>query len=376
MQGKCILIIAKINTITTVRPEPVEGRRSWFDKALLSIVEGLTTNGINVVINYATLNGCIAFVIFVAVCAGPAAAADATYPVKPIRMIIANVAGGTSDILARVIGARLTESWGQQIIVDNRPGGSGLIGNEMLVKAAPDGYTYLLADLGSTTITVLMHGKAAIDLQRDYAPVTIVSYSPHLFCVHPSVPAANVRQVIALAKAQPGKLNFATSGQTTAPHWAGIMLASRVGIDWAYIPGKGGAQAVLDVASGQADVLFNGMLATLPYVRGGKLKLLAVTSAQRNAALPDAPTFAESGIADFVTGSWQGILAPAKMPPEIVAKLQAETRRILLTPDVKEKLAGQGADPLGTTSADAAEFMRRERERMVKLIRDSAGKNQ
>ena len=318
----------------------------------------------------------LAVVVATAACAGPAGAADSTYPAKPIRMIIANVAGGTSDILARVIGAKLTESWGQQIIVDNRPGGSGLIGNEMLVKAAPDGYTYLIADYGSTTITVLMHGKATMDLQRDFTPVTIVSYSPHLFCVHPSVPAANVKQFIALAKAQPGKLNFATAGQTTSPHWAGIMFAHRTGIDWAYIPGKGGAQAVLDVASGRADVLFNGMLATLPYVKGGKLKLLAVTSGQRNAALPDTPTFAESGIPDFVTGSWQGILAPGKTPPEIVAKLQAEAHRILLTPDVKEKLSGQGAEPMGTTPAETVEFMRRERERMARLIRDSAGRNQ
>ena len=319
---------------------------------------------------------CGSLAFMAAICAGPAGAADAPYPVKPVRMIIANVAGGTSDILARVIGAKLTESWGQQIIVDNRPGGSGLIGNELLVKAPPDGYTLLMADFGSTTTTVLMQGKATIDLQRDYSPVTIVSYSPHLFCVHPSVPANNVKAVIALAKAQPGKLNFATAGQTTAPHWAGILLASRYGIDWTYIPGKGGAQAVLDVASGQADVLFNGMLATLPYVRSGKLKLIAITSAKRNAALPDAPTFAESGVPDFVTGSWQGILAPGKTPPEIVAKLQAETHRILFTPDVREKLAGQGADPMGTTPAETVDFMRRERERMTKLIKDSAGKNQ
>ena len=316
-----------------------------------------------------------ALAILAAICAAPAGAAEPAYPVKPIRMIIANVAGGTSDILARVIGAKLTESWGQQIIVDNRPGGSGLIGNELLVRSPPDGYTLLLADFGSTTTTVLLQPKAAIDLQRDYAPVTIVSYSPHLFCVHPSVPANNVKAVIALAKAQPGKLNFATSGQTTAPHWAGILLASRYGIDWTYIPGKGGAQAVLDVASGQADVLFNGMLATLPYVKSGKLKLIAITSAKRNAALPDAPTFAESGVPDFVTGSWQGILAPGKTPPEIVAKLHAETHRILFTPDIKDKLAGQGADPMGTTPAETAEFMRRERERMMKLIKDSAGKN-
>jgi tripartite-type tricarboxylate transporter receptor subunit TctC len=317
-----------------------------------------------------------ALVLATVLSAGYAGAADNAYPGKPIRMIVANVAGGTSDILARVVGARLTESWGQQIIVDNRPGGSGLIGNELLVKAPPDGYTLLMADFGSTTTTVLMHDKAGIDVQRDYSPVTIVSYSPHLFCVHPSVPAASVKAVIALAKARPGKLNFATAGQTTAPHWAGIMLASRFGIEWTYLPGKGGAQAVLDVASGQADVLFNGMLATLPYVKSGKLKLIAITSAKRNAALPDAPTFAESGIADFVTGSWQGILAPGKTPPEIVAKLQVETHRILFTPDVKDKLASQGADPMGTTPAESVEFMRRERERMVKLIRDSAGQNQ
>ena len=309
-------------------------------------------------------------------CAGHAGAADPTYPVKPVRMVIANVAGGTSDILARVIGAKLAESWGQQIIVDNRPGGSGLIGNEMVARAPADGYTYLLADLGSTTITVLMQARPTIDLQRDFAPVTIVAYSPHLFCVHPSVPAASVRQLIALARAQPGKFNFATAGQTTSPHWAGIMLAQRAGIDWTYIPGKGGAQAVLDVASGQADVLFNGMLATLPYVRSGRLKLLAVTSAERNAALPDAPTMAQAGIPDFVTGSWQGILAPGKTPPEIVAKVQTETRRILLTPDVKEKLSGQGAQPMGTTPAETAEFMRGERERLGRLIRDSAGRNQ
>jgi tripartite-type tricarboxylate transporter receptor subunit TctC len=149
-----------------------------------------------------------------------------------------------------------------------------------------------------------------------------------------------------------------------------------MGIVWTYIPGKGGAQAVLDVASGQADVLFNGMLATLPFVKSGKLKLIAVTSARRNSVLPDTPTFAESGIADFVTGSWQGILAPAKMPPDIVARLQAETRRILFTSDVKEKLAAQGAEAQGATPAETAEFMRRERERIGKLIRDSAGGNQ
>ena len=310
------------------------------------------------------------------VAATPAAAAEPDFPAKPIRFVIANLAGGTSDILARVVGAKLTESWKQQVIVDNRPGASGLIGNEIVAKAPPDGYTFLVADLGSTTITVLTQSKTSIDLQRDFAPVTIISYSPHLFCVHPSVPAANVKQFIALAKAQPGKFNFATAGQTSAPHFSGMLFAHLTGIKWEYIPGKGGAQAVLDVASGQADVLFNGMLATLPYVKSGKLKLLAVSSEKRNPSLPDTPTIIESGVRDFVTGSWQGILAPGKTLPEIVAKMQTETHRILFTPEVREKLSGQGAEPMGATPAETAEFMRRERERWGKLLRETNFKGQ
>ncbi len=319
---------------------------------------------------------CGAIAAVVAAVAGAAGAADPEYPAKPIRFVIANLAGGTSDILARVIGAKLTESWKQQVIVDNRPGAGGLIGNEIVAKAPPDGYTFLVADLGSTTITVLSQGKASFDLERDLAPVTLISYSPHLFCVHPSVPVTTVKQFIAFAKARPGKLNFSTAGQTTAPHFAGMLFTKLTGIEWTYIPGKGGAQAVLDVATGQADVTFNGMLATLPFVKSGRLKLIAVSSEKRNPSLPDTPTIVESGVPGFVTGSWQGIVAPGKTPPEIIARLQAEVRRILLTPDVKEKLSGQGAEPLGSTPAEAAEFMRRERERWGALIRETSARAQ
>ena len=315
-----------------------------------------------------------AFIAATTCVAASAIAAEAEYPVKPIRFVIANLAGGTSDILARVIGAKLSDTWKQQVIVDNRPGASGLIGNEIVAKSAPDGYTFLVADLGSTTITALTHGKGAVDLQRDFSPVTIISYSPHLFCVHPSVPAANVKQFIALAKKQPGKFNFATAGQTTAPHFSGMLFEHLTGVRWEYIPGKGGAQAVLDVASGQADVLFNGMLATVAYVKSGRLKLLAVSSEKRNAALPETPTILESGVPDFVTGSWQGIIAPGKTPPEIVTKMHAETRRVLFTAEVKEKLSGQGAEPMGSTPAETTEFMRRERERWSNLLRVTGNK--
>jgi tripartite-type tricarboxylate transporter receptor subunit TctC len=309
--------------------------------------------------------------ILIALHAGSVAAAEPAYPVKPIRFIVANAPGGTSDILARLIGPKLSDTWKQQVVVENRAGGSGLIGIETVAKAAPDGYTYLVADLGSTTITALTHGKGTVDLPRDFAPVTIISYSPHLFCVHPSVPVNSVRQLISLARAQPSKLNFATAGATSAPQFAAMLFAQRTGIDWVYIPGKGGAQAVFDVMSGQADVLFNGMLATLPHVRSGKLKVIAVTSAKRNAALAETPTVSESGVPDFVTGSWQGILAPAKIPPDVLSRMHAETSRALLTPEMKERLSGQGADAVASSPSETAEFMRRERDRWSKLIRDT-----
>jgi tripartite-type tricarboxylate transporter receptor subunit TctC len=309
-------------------------------------------------------------------CTGMARAADPEYPSRTVRLVVANLAGGTSDILARLIGAKLADTWKQQFIVDNRPGASGLIGNELVVKSPPDGYTYLVADLGSTTITSLTRAKPTYDLARGFSPVTIISYSPHLFCVHPSVPVSNIKQLIALAKAQPGKLNFSTAGQTSAPHFAALLFMQRTGVTWEFIPGKGGAQAVLDLVTGQADITMNGMLATLPHVKSGKLKLIAVSSEKRNPELPNALTIQESGVPDFVTGSWQGILAPAKTPPEIIAKMQAETKRVLFAPEMKSLLSKQGAEPMGSTPEETTAFMNGERERWGKLIRDTGYKLQ
>lgn len=299
--------------------------------------------------------------------------AQAQYPAKPIRLVVPFPAGGTSDILGRILGYRLAEKWGQQLIVDPRPGAAGAIGAEAVMRAPADGYTLLITDVGSLLINQLLHPKVAYDLTRDFAPVTLVSYSPHLFCVHPSVPAASVAEFIALAKKRPGVLNFASS-PGGAPFLAGLMFAHRTGIEWTYITGRGGAQSVMDVVSGQADVLFNGMLATLPHVRSGKLKLLAVSSEQRNSALPNVPTIAESGVPGFVTGSWQGILAPRAVPAEIVSKLHADIARILALPDVKEKLAGQGADPLPAPPAEMERFLREERDRWANLIRETGYK--
>jgi len=296
----------------------------------------------------------------------------ASYPSRAIRVIVPFPPGGTSDILVRQLGVRLTEGWGQQLVVENRAGAAGAIGAEAAAHAQPDGYTLLLSDVGSLLIAQLLSPKPAFDLNRDFAPITLVSYSPHLLCVHPSVPATDVKSLIALAKRRPDALNFASS-PAGAPYLAGLMFSHGAGIRWMYITGRGGAQSVLDVASGQADVLFNGMLATLPYVRSGRLKLIAVSSSQRVASLPETPTVAET-LPGFVTGSWQGLLAPAGTPSDIVAKFHAALARVLALPDIREKLATQGAETLAGPPAETARFLLDERSRWAQLIRETGYK--
>lgn len=299
----------------------------------------------------------------------PGIVAAQTYPGKPIRIIVPFPPGGTSDILTRLIGAKLTESWGQQVIPDNRPGANGNIGADMVARAAPDGYTLVLMDVGNLSISPSVFAKMPFDIIRDFAPVTVVSYSPHILASHPSMPARTVKEVIALAKARPGKLNYAT-GLGGAPHMAGLMFAHRAGINWAYIPTKGGAANILITTTGEADLLFNGMLATLPHTKSGRLRLIAVSSDKRFPTLPDTPVVAETpGLEGFVTGSWQGVLAPAKTPPEIVAKLQGEIARIIHAPDTKGKLSGQGADPIGNSPAEMAKWLAAEKDRWAKLIK-------
>lgn len=296
-------------------------------------------------------------------------AAQTTYPQKTLRVIVPFPPGGTSDILARSLGVRLTEQLGQQVVVENRTGAAGQIGGEAAARAPADGYTLLLTDIGSLLIAQLLNPKPAFDLVRDFSSVTLISYSPHLLCVHPSVPVGTVKELIAAAKRRPDGFNFASS-PAGAPYLAGLMFAHRTGVKWNYITGRGGSQSVLDVASGQADVLFNGMLATLPYVKNGRLKLVAVSGEKRATALPTTPTVAET-LPGFVTGSWQALLAPAGTPAEATNRLAGTLARILALPDVKEKLAAQGADTLGTSSAEAQRFITTERDRWAALIRET-----
>jgi tripartite-type tricarboxylate transporter receptor subunit TctC len=311
--------------------------------------------------------------LLLALCAAVPPVAAQTYPAKPIRIIVPFPPGGTSDILSRLIGPRLTEKWGQPVIVESRPGAAGAIAMELVAKSAPDGYTLVLTDVGTLVILPVLYPKTSYGVQ-DFAPITTISYSPHLLCVHPNVPVTTVPQLIALAKKRPGVLNYASS-PAGAPYLAGLQFAHRAGLKWEYITGRGGAQSIMDVMTGQADVLFNGMLATLPPVKSGKLRLLAVTGEKRHASLPDTPAVAEF-IPGFLTGSWQGLLAPARTPPEVVATLNAEVARVLFTPDMKQRLQAQGADPIGTPAAESAQFLRDERDRFTRLTKETGYKPQ
>ena len=290
------------------------------------------------------------------------------YPTKTIRIIVPYPAGGTSDILARLLSAKLNDVFGQTLIVDNRPGANGNIGADLVAKSAPDGYTLLLADLGALTISPSIY-KLPFDVVKDFAPVTMVTYSPHLLAVHPAVPVKTVKELVALAKSKPGLLNFAVSGIGGAPHLAGVAFEAQTGVKWTYIPYKGGSDAIIGLASGQADAIFNGMLATYPHVKSGKLKLIAVSSSKRVASIPDVPTVAEAGLKDFETGSWQGVVAAAGTPKDIVGRLNGEISRVLGTPDMKENLAKQGAEVYTMTPEQLGNWLKTEIDKWAKVVK-------
>lgn len=311
----------------------------------------------------------IAAALALVVAAGAAFAQ--AYPAKPIRIIVPFAAGGTSDILARAIGPKLTAAWGQPVVIENKTGANGNVGAEFVVRSAPDGYTMLLSDVGALAISPSVYPSLPFDPIKDFAPVIMVSYSPHVLAVHPSVPANSIKELIAFAKANPGKLNFANSGTGGAPHLAGVDFAQRADIKWTYIQYKGGSAATTDVVAGVSNVLFNGMLATYPSVKGGRLRGLAVTSAERAASAPDLPTVAESGMPGFVTGSYQGLLAAAGTPREVVAKLNAELSRALSTPEIKDMLAKQGTEVRAGTPEALGTFIAAEKARWATVVRDA-----
>ena len=304
----------------------------------------------------------------------PLAAVAQTWPTKTIRMLIPFPPGGTSDILARMIGPKLTEAWGPLVLVDNRVGAGGNIAMEVTARAPADGYTMVLTDLGGLAISPSVYTKLSFDIIRDLTPVSMVSYSPHLLTVHPSVPVKTVKELIALAKANPGKLNVPV-GLGSAPHLAGLSLEQRMGVKWVYVPTKGGQAAVMTLATGEGDLMFMGMLQIMPHVKSGRLKLIAVSSEKRDVNLPGTPTVGETaGLEGFVTGSYQGIMGPGKLSPEIVNKMSNEVRRILALPDIKEKLALQGTVQLTMSPPEMGKWIASEKDRWANVIKISGFK--
>ncbi len=290
------------------------------------------------------------------------------YPSKAVRIIVPYPAGGTSDILSRLLSPKLNEAFGQSVIVDNRPGANGNIGADLVAKSGPDGYTLLLADLGALAISPSIY-KLPFDPAKDLAPVTMVAYSPHLLAVHPSVPVKTTQELISLARSKPGRMNFAVSSIGGAPHLAGVAFEAQTGIKWAYIPYKGGSDAIIGLASGQADAIFNGMLATYPHCKSGKLKLLAVSSAKRLASIPEVPTVAEGGLKDFETGSWQGVLAAGNTPRDVLARLNSEIVKAFSTAEMKENLTKQGAEVYPMTPEQLGTWLKKEIDKWAAIVK-------
>ena len=298
-----------------------------------------------------------------------AQSAPANFPSKPIKIVVPFPAGGTSDVLARMLGQKMTDSWGQPVLIENKPGSSGNLGADVVAKSAPDGHTLVLMDVGNLVISPALF-KLPFTVEKDFAPVAMVAYSPHLLAVSTKVPANTPAELVAYAKAQKGKLNYAVAaGMGSASHLAGVMYAQRNGIEWGYVPYKGGAQAITDLIGGQVDVMFNGMVATYPHVKAGKIKLIAISSTKRNAQMPDTPTVAES-LPGFLTGSFQGLLAPAGTPKAVIDKLHAEVQRIAAMPEVRERLTTLGAEPSAMSPAEFGYWLKAEIPAMAKIVKD------
>ena len=291
------------------------------------------------------------------------------YPAKPIRIIVPFAPGGATDILARAIGQKMTEGLGQPVIVDNRPGAGGNIGSDVVAKAQPDGYTLLMGGVGPNAINATLYPKLPYDAANDFAAVAHVANVTNLLVVHPSVPAKSVKELIAIAKARPGKLTHASSSPGSAGHLAGEMMKIMAGIDMVTVNYKGSAPALVDLISGQVDLMFDNMPPSLPHIKSGKLKALAVSGGERTSVFPDLPTIAESGLPGFDAGSWFGILAPAGTPPAIVNRLNAVIVKSLTSPELRERLSSQGAAPVGGTPEQFGRHIRAEIAKWAKVIK-------
>ena len=296
--------------------------------------------------------------------------AQPPYPAKPVRIIVPSSPGGGTDIIARIMTPKLTERLGQQIIVDNRPGAGTIIGIELAAKAAPDGYTLLVAP-STLAINPAMYRKIPYDALRDLAPITQLIAAPNMLVVHPSIPAKTVKELIAFARARPGQINYASAGLGTNPHLSMELLQSMTGLKMTHIPYKGLAPGIVDLLAGHVSVAVATMLTGLPHVRTGRLRCLGTTGAKRAAVLPEMPTVSEAGVSGYEASQWYGVLAPAQTPKEIVARLHGELVRILQAQDMRDRLIADGTDPVGSSPEEFARYLREETVKWAKVAKDA-----
>ena len=293
------------------------------------------------------------------------------FPSRPIRMVCPSAPGGTTDLVARLVGQRLTETWGQQVIVDNRPGAGGVIGTELTARSAPDGHTMMIGTITSHAINPVLHKKLNFDPIRDFQPVSLIVSSPQLLAVHPSLPVKSVKELIALAKAKPGSISYGSAGIGNSSHFVVELFKSLTGTDLHHIPYKGSGPAINGLLTREAQMIITGVLALHPHIKAGRLRAVAVTSAKRVSALPDIPTIMESGVPNFDVNSWFGVFMPAGVPKAIVMKTNSELRKMLAIPEISQKLVEMGADPASSTPEEFGAYVASELARWSKVARST-----
>ncbi len=296
------------------------------------------------------------------------------YPNKPVRIVVPFAAGGTTDIVTRILGQKLTELWGQQVVVDNRGGAGGIIASELVARAPADGYTILMGTVSTHGINLSLYKKIPYDPIKDFAPITLVALTQSVLMLHPSVPANSVKELIALAKAKPGQLNFGSAGFGGSQHLAGVLFGSLAGVKMNHVPYKGTAAALVDLMSGQVQFMFDTLPSAMPFVKGGKLRALAVTGLKRSSSLPDLPTVSEAGVPGFETTAWYGALVPTGTPQAVIRQLNTDFVRTVGIPDVQERIMANGAEPVANTPEQFAEFIRNQLRKWAKVVQDSGAK--
>ncbi len=318
--------------------------------------------------------GAAACLVLAATCLVAAPAAAQSFPNRPVKLVVPFPPGGPLDTVGRTIAQKLTEAWGQSVVVENKPGAGGNIGADAVAKSPPDGYTVVMGALSTHAVNPSLYPKMPYDAVKDFAPITLVAITPNVLVVNPALPVNSVQDLVAYARANPGKLNFGSGSNGSAGHLAGELFKVDTGTDIVHIPFKGGAPATQALLAGETQFMFDNLANAMPQVKAGKLKALAVTTAQRSKLAPELPTMAEAGVPGFDITTWFGLLAPAGTPPDVIAKWNADVVKILNSPDMRERLTAAGAEPAPMTPPEFAAFIQRELARYARIVKASGAK--